>query len=240
MPDPDWRGPTNQLIEDPTSPQITYADKATRVRTYRGLHSLCVASALPKGTVGTGDEAGYIVASSVVTRERGRIGRLVITWEAGGEGGGDSGVSLPPDEFSFSPFELNPPLSYHSRYSSLTSDQVKAVLKALQASLDGSDTFRASFTSLQRELLEKMERGRESFYLAGIRYSWTSYLWFGSGTVTTGGFVEIPGGPLTAFFPAGIQFLRIADELTWTGQYFRYTRNWLGGPAGHWDTDIYA
>lgn len=230
MSTPTWIGPDDELIEQPNSPKYQFGEKCVAVRTYRGPFDLCVASALARGTIGTDDMAGFQVASSEVTKEPRGIGQLVITWEAYSS---SSGQSLPPDQYGVEPFEINPDLKKHPRYESLTDAEIQEVddvfNKASTEELDG----------LSAELLAKLLRGQTSYYLVGFRYTWTKAFWSISGTVDGGGYVEAPGGPLSGIFPT-MAWLRQADHVQFTGQYFLVTKSWVGAPTGHWDEDLYT
>ena len=68
-----WKGSV-ALIEQPNSPEHTQGESITVIRTWKGPHSTCVASAPYRGALGTGVSAGYRVAEARVARERGGIG----------------------------------------------------------------------------------------------------------------------------------------------------------------------
>ena len=121
----------------------------------------------------------------------------------------------------------------------MSAAEIKAVYAAFDARVSNSASASPFTDAYQTALWDKLIRGTENFYLAGFRYSWTRAYWSIAGTINLGGYIESPGGPLTGMFPAGISWLRQADDVKFTGQHFRYTVSWLGAPDGHWDTDLY-
>jgi len=82
----------------------------------------------------------------------------------------------------------------------------------------------------QRALL----RGADHFALYTPVYKWTSYSWY-EPAATGGGDVEIPYGPVSV--PPGWQWLRAADQLSWTGKHWKLSRQWIG--SFEWDSKIY-
>lgn len=243
MPNPDsylhFQGNIGALWEQPQSGAIDLDDRITKVNTYEGLYSLClsVGLTLPKGTVGTGTNAGWQVLKTEIRKTKHRLGSLHVTWQS---------ISwldpLPADEFSCEPVEINPSLEKHPRYAPLTEAEVENVRAAIQASTDKARAdSKAALSSLGLELLAKLARRQDSYYLAGIRYRWTSY-WWTMPAMTPGGFVQTPGGPMAGFLPASMDFLRECDANSGGGDagYLKLTRSWVGGPSGHWDTQIYT
>lgn len=235
---PKFKGNTSVLVEQAESGAYSLSDKVTLTKVYKGVYALCVSSALPKMTLGTGDLDGWHVDSCTVSREPRGIGKLTIIWVAGSE---DSGQPLPPDEIGLDPMEINPALEKNGFYSTLTDTEVRAVRKTFEnLHLNEAISFPAGFSTLQKNLLTKLTKGISNFYLAGIKYSWTQHFWtITSGTVNLGGFIDTPGGPLTGVLPGSLSAIRQADGLVFTGEYFKYTQTWLLAPSGHWDTDLY-
>jgi hypothetical protein len=85
-------GVTDTLVEAPHSPSTVLGERTVRTRIYRGKYSLCAASALPRGTLGTGAEAGFIVDECTYSKRAGGPGRTnhqVAGRRWGGGGGGD-------------------------------------------------------------------------------------------------------------------------------------------------------
>jgi hypothetical protein len=90
-------------------------------------------------------------------------------------------------------------------------------------------------------LLGKLQKGEESYYLTGYRYSYEIFS-YTEPTLTDGGIIGTPGGPVSAL-PADMAWLRLADKLEpagVNGSMYKQTINWLGGPNGYWDSDLYA
>ena len=102
MPAPKWSPTAPGLVEDPESGVYYFGERQTLKTIYNGKYSDCVAAALPRGTIGSGDKTGFVVGSCEVSRARGEIGRIVTIWE------GSEGSILPLDEFSLRPQDLNP------------------------------------------------------------------------------------------------------------------------------------
>lgn len=247
------------LIETPDSGLLELAERTTYTKIYEAKYSVCVASAVSKGTYGTGSLAGYRVGRCTVARTRGDMGRLTIVWDAG-DGGGDSGFTLPADRYNVCPEDLSPRIERHPRYKSLGDQTVTyveegkyitvpvwAVIQNAASAATGNlrDAWIAVLNTcpdpaLALNLLTKIERGNEVYYLAAIRYTWTIYCWEVPET-TRGGFIEAPAGPLAGFFSPDIDWLRLGDTLDdGDGGIHALTRSWLGGPVGHWDAELYS
>ena len=234
----------SSLIERPESGRISIEDRVTCTKVYGGLYSTCLAGIVSKGALGAGALSGYAVKSCAVDRDRGDQGRLTIVWEAGA-GSDDSGLSLPADEWSVTPENLSPRIERHPMFNTggdfaLTDLEKRQAAKAAEESDDDTRaTLYDALSDAQKVLFEKLANGHESYYLAGLRYSWTSYHW----TVPDlylGGYLESPGGPLADYFSSGIDWLREADQLENSSGIYRLTRCWIGGPTGNWDADIYG
>lgn len=235
------------LVEQAGSPSYEYAERATMTRAYRGRLALCVANALAKGTVGVGTFAGWVVARTTVTQEAPGMGLLTIYWEAGGAG---SGTVLPPDEFAVEPFEVNPRIEQHPFFRDMSPASIDLARTAAHGQDDRTRSVAAMAISGKvgdgggpddqaKKLLALMNRGVETYYLAGLRYTWTTARWV-LPNLTLGGVTQTPGGPLYGYLPNGMGWLRLSDTLAWTGACYRVTRQWLGGPSGYWDAEIYA
>ena len=238
MPSPIWRGPTDQLLEMPDSPSydLGMGDVAC-TRTYMGTHTLAIASILPRGTIGTGAMAGWMVKHCKVDRQRGAIGKLTILY---GASGAASGQQLPPDELGLTPFEVNPAIQKNPRYASLDNAAVRRIMDAVTADQkDGTQPKSGALSSLEQEMANFIARGTTNFYLAGFKYSWTRTFYTLTGVANVGGFIQVPLGPLAGFIPGTFSCLRQADDIKWTGAVYKYTMSWLCGPAGHFDTDLY-
>jgi hypothetical protein len=233
-------GVNTVLVEQPDSPLYTFDDLPTCVRRYRGLHSLCLSSGLYKGTLGTGAMAGWIVKKSTIKREAKQIGELTIDWQMLATAGESGSLQLPADEFDLQPFEVNPKTEQHPFFSALDDEKRVAVRTVVdsEATKDRA-TKLAALDSLSLNLAQKLMKGRDSYYLAGWTYTWTTYSW-DLPTAMAGGVIEAPAGPLAGYFVGTIDWLRQADSLQPTPTHFKLTKTWLGGPNGHWDTDLYA
>jgi len=225
------------LQEQPGSPVIEYAEKATRTQTFKGPYALALSSALARGTVGTGTDEGWVVARCVVAKEPRNIGVLTIVWEAGGVA---AGAELPPLKFSCKPHRIPRPLKYNPRYAALTAAQLDAIDKALEADSVKGNQYYQSFVgvALALELFNKRKRGQESYMLYGLEYSYTTATWT-LPALTLGGFIDTPDGPMAGALPAGASWLRLADDFQFTGSYYETVRSWIGSPSGDWDADIY-
>lgn len=231
------------LVEAPDSPQYSFTDKPTLTRTWNGTWSAI--SALATATAIGSMTGSWRVKEVLPVQATANTGKLVIKYEAAGSG---SGATLPLDKFSLRSFEINPRLERHPRYASLDDDTMALVRQAV----DGADQttrdealtaiglLSAPVANLASELVGKLLRGQETYYLAGLTYIWSASSW-SVPTFSDGGVIETPGGPLAAYiatFP--FDWLRLCDELDDTdGTSYRITRSWKGGPSGHWDSDLY-
>lgn len=247
-----WKGPTNQLVEAPDSPNYSLGiDAISCTRTYFGIYAMAVAGILGRGTVGTGAMSGWIVQRCAINRLRGGIGKLTIEYAAGGSNGAASGQMQLPDEMSIEPFEINPDLRKHKRYLTggaypLTDTDYKAIELALSQRttppVQAAD--KVVLTAGQYDFFKKEIRGQTMFIMNGFNYSWTQSYFYMTGTVNTRCYLEAPAGPLASFFPTSISSLRHADSLIWTGAMFKYTRRWsvfnTDETLAVFDPDIYA
>ncbi len=176
---------------------------------------------------------------------------------------------LPPDEFSIEVVEFNPSLTKHPRYAPLT----KTMLYYINAYSQSQDFLRVmDFSNIlttlngtqnraKTELLFKLKKGIDSFYLAGfkINYSFYSYLPY---PIDPGGRVEDPvsngiipyffwsldGTPSTdpdnisfsslassvspILYGNGLTYLRLADTDYFQRTWHRITKSWIAAPAG--------
>ncbi len=259
-----WRGPTNALVLQPNSPRLTYGDRVKAVDVYKGPQSLCVTSMIPRGTFGTGYRTGWVCTQSEVLTERGTIGTLTLEWEAGGY---NATQPLPVGSFSMDPQELYPKVERAGVFQPLTFDTINIVYNCLYsanssgnpaltpATLPNQTPFKNSLTdpaqaqqlALAKKLLDKLQKGEETFYIAGWRYSYEVYS-YTQPTLNNGGFVVsgTPGGPISNF-PAGVSWLRLADKVDpagVAGSMYKTTFNFIGGPilngVGYWDPDVYS
>lgn len=232
------------LVESPASPKISFESGVrTRTRIYEGKFSDAEAAALDTGTAGTDAEAGYEVVRCTVEKQKGERGRLTIEWRS-------AAVVLPPDEVAVAPGNASPRIELHNFFAPLKNNTIEisgeshrefAVARnaAAASTPDERKKWFNPLSNLGRLLVDKMERGNETFYLATLRYSWATHSFFAP-LITRGGFIEDPSGPLKGYFVSDLQWLREGDDLQFSNGIWRRTSSWLGAPAGHWDEDLYA
>jgi hypothetical protein len=238
-----WRERTpDALVEQPNSPQLEFGDRVILRRTYRGKYAVCIAAMAPKGSMGGGANTGYFMEGCTVEKERGGIGVLREVWAAGGI---DSpGSQLPPDEFACIPVELNPRIETNWRFDGVTAAEVETCMNAVRGATyierDKEAALIASTGSQQaKDLLEAMQGGAETYYLAGYKYAWVFYA-FDAPFLIQGGYIETPGGPLQGYLPNTMDWLRLGDAVTYLNGMYRCERSWLGAPIGHWNPKLYA
>jgi hypothetical protein len=251
-----WKGPTNALVYQPNAPRLVYGDRVKAVDIYKGPQSLCAESMLARGTFGTGLRAGWVVNQCTCDTSRGDIGTLTIEWEAGGS---SADQPLPVGEFSLEPQEIYPKVERNPFFTGITADTVSAVYNCLY-SFDRSGANSANTIIQERvtnaqdggtpgtqtafafELLHKLQNGEESYYIAGYRYSFSTYS-YTAPSLSPGGIIGTPGGPIAGDLPGSVQWLRLADKIEpagVNGSMYKLTQNWIGGPSGYWDSDLYA
>lgn len=244
-----WRGPTNALVYQPNAPKLTYGDRVKAVDIYKGPQALCAASMLARGTFGTGFRGGWVCTQSEVTTDRGNIGTLTIEWEAGGTG---ADQPLPSGDFRLEPQELYPKIERNPFFSGITFKTLNACRNAIDlAAQGGSQSIQDNFLTnnvtdptqlaLAEKLVAKWQIGEDTYYLAGWRYSYDVYS-YTQPTLNPGGVIALaPGGP--ASLPSGVAWIQLADTIEpagVNGSMFKLTHNFLGGPNGYWDSDIYG
>jgi hypothetical protein len=249
-----WKGPTNALVYQPTAPRLVYGDRVKSIDIYAGPQPLCAESMLARGTFGTGLRAGWVVNQCTCDTSRGAIGLLTIEWEAGGA---EAIQPLPVGDFSLEPQEIYPKVERNPFFTGIDPDTISAVYNVLYAfnqsgtnsantiintrvtgPLDGGTP--GTQTNFAYELLTKLQRGEESWYLAGYRYSYETFS-YTEPSLTNGAIIGTPGGPVSV--PSGLAWLRLADKLDpagVNGSMYKLTVNWIGGPNGYWDTDLYT
>jgi hypothetical protein len=195
----------------------------------------------PRGALWTiiGLSGVFCVEQTGVSGSRGGIGTVTVkyVWLN----------SVPPDEWSVTPFEISPPIERANYFSALTLNDLKLAKGSFvsdqmtgQATLDNASAASPNATLIQ-SLITKWLRGEETFYVAGLKYQWTAYFTTLSGvTFRRGGYVETPGGP--GAYPANFTWLRQSDEIVWNNGMYRLTRTWIGAPSsiGLWDSDLYG
>jgi len=262
-----WKGPTNALVIQPNSPRLVYGDRVKAIDIYKGLQSLCSASMIARGTFGTGFRTGWVCNQSTVDTSRGDIGTLTIEWEAGGS---LADQPLPTGDFSLEPQEIYPKIERNGFFTGICPDMIRAVYNCLYANNQSGSGANADNIlsnavntanysnyaintangqlSVSRALLNKLANGEESYYVTGYRYSFDTYSYtepaLSKGGITGNANHGTPGGPIGPNgLPNGIQWLRLADKISpagVNGSMYKLTQNWIGGPEGYWDTDLYA
>jgi hypothetical protein len=245
----------------PESGKLTLADRTVLVDVYEGPKALCDSSVLARGTFGTGARLGWVVtSSSTESVGKGARGKLTVNWEPGGAA---ATMPLPCDDFDCEPMELYPRIERHAIFNQTSSGTgaladislemvslcYAAVHGATNAARVGaynqiSSYSNADQSSLGLLLVDKLRKGEETFYVSGMKYRWWFYTYTLPSNLTLGGIVQDPFGPGTvpSKLPAGLSWLRLADAPApagVNGSMYKITRTWIGGPAGHWDVDLY-
>lgn len=239
---PVWKGSLG-LIETAESGKLHLAERITYTQQYAGPYVSAVAYGLahPRGStwsfvIGNGPSL-WSVEDTSIDQQKGGKGVVTVNYLS---------LSItPPEEFALTPFEINPAVEKHSFFKPLTTDDIKKCRAAFNsASAAGSSTVSATIEAcvnkaLMKSLLSKWMRGEENFYLAGFNFKHTIFL-FTPPFSTKGGYPEFPFGAFSGYVNnADMDWLRQADEVVWSNGIWKLTRTWLGGPSGHWDSDIY-
>ena len=188
---------------------------------------------------------GYIVNNAKITPMRGAKRRVEILWQS-------IDSYLAPDEWDVKSEDLQPHIERHPMFSSLTVDDYATVRLAFQAAtLNGYSTGLnqlngTSNPPLANLLFSKLLQGMENYYLAGARYTWSSYyLPVGVPSLNAGGSIySSPGGPSGYVLPGGNSWLRYQDDAGQSnycplGGIVKLTRTFIGAPRSFWDADIY-
>lgn len=233
-------GVNTVLVEQPDSPQYKFGDRSTCVRTFKGLHSLCLTSAVGKGTIGTGDMTGWVVSECEVRREPKQVGTLVITYEAASSGG-TGALTVPPDEVGLVPFDTNPRVETHPAFAALTDAQRRDVRLAVDSQSDEVQAEKLAGLSGSALLLaQKLAKGVETWYQAGWTYTWSQYSYDLPSSMDAGGYVDTPGGPLGSLLASNpdISWLRQADSMDPGAYPYKITYTWVGAIV-EWDSDLY-
>lgn len=239
-----WKGP-NILVETKASRVINIGERVTYTQVFEGKLDACFNFALlhARGSVSTltlpgGTSATFILENAGVTRTDHPGGVVTLNWTML--------ANLPEDEFSVTPFEVNPALERNGYFSAMTPEtaekaraefstpnlNLKAAIKSIRTTLP------AGQAALAAKLLEKLHRGNDSFYLAGLQYSWVSHSYV-MPSATLGGLRQAPLGPMYGLMPSGMSWLRRCDEISYSNGVYRIIRTWIGGPGGWFDSDLY-
>ena len=134
---------------------------------------------------------GWVVSSSDLVPFKGCRARLTISWEPGGS---SAYVPLPCDDCGCEPIELYPLTERHAFFNQTTTgtgtraditiDMITLVMTAMHSptregramAVQGIDDYDDEDQSyLGGKLLQMWRRGETTFYLAGLKYTWTYY-----------------------------------------------------------------
>lgn len=232
---PIWKGYT-ALVEQPQSRGFEIGDVTRKIGIWVGTYDDCVAALPVKGLFGSDAFAGWIVDGASLAPDRGERARLTVRYV----NSIGSGRPLPEDHWRLEGVEDNPRIERNPKYSSLTAQHLEGVQTAVQGKDDTiRDAAYTALTTLGKELVDKMRRGQESYYAAVRRYVWTTSS-YTPPIAVDGGTIGTPGGPGAAYLNPTYQWLRFADDVDYANGVYKITSTWLGGPNGHWDSDIYS
>lgn len=266
------RGNTATVFEEmPDSPEIERGEQATLRHSFKCDWDTgkTLLAAIGRGTIFQ-DSYGNVTKCISSRLKRGRGGIVNCEFEIISEG---LSFDNPPDEFTIETFDDNPALEKHPRYKDMTDRERFLIRGAVDASfsIDTQAEMQNYVASLVGggvdgdeaiDLLNKLRRGNDSFYLPGFRVTWSQYA-FGSWLINPGGYIENPSpqGGVPPFFwytlsnemifnrvatanptlyANGISWLRLADTVSYSRTWFKITRSWIGSGFGYWDTDLYA
>lgn len=233
------RGSTS-LVESPDSPKWTFGDQIVAVRTFAAAQYSVALSAAPlKGAIATGIVSGLRVRESQVGKTRGGQGTLTITYESQPGVIPGQGSQLPDDEAEVVNEKLERALPKHPRYATLS----EAVLDAVHVLLETTDTTKraaalatVTASALANELYLKLKRGETHYLIYAPVYRLTIHSWSAPLNLEVGGFREAP--PTDPILPpAGYQWIREGDRMSFNGSTWVVEQKWLGAPE--WDPDIY-
>ena len=231
------------LVRQPDSGAVNRADKTSWTELWRGPYDLCVAGAPAKGVVGGGEYAGWVVASSSVTKSRGQVGLLTIVWES--SGGATGQAPLPLDTYRVTPMTIKADIRNHPRYAALRDDPLFPLFASYTRALSATQRQQMARTlntlgALAIELLDKLDFGVHEYDACGCRYEWVSYSWT-LPWMTLGGYLEYSvGGLMYGRTPPGFTFRRLGDSLDFNGTYYTLTRTWEGAPTGVFPAELYT
>ena len=261
--------PSQSMVATWEDRTLTLADRSADTDCWRGPYSLCRSSAVLRGTYGTGNRLGWVCTGSVLKMEKKGIGHLIITWEPGGPEADpdllplddfkEEAVELYPKverhrNLTGAPFpSANPndsitPETIGLCYQVVRGSSAFARSDAMQAITDmpsrpapppaGSSWAWQAFWA--RGLADWLQKGHETYYLAGKKYTYMRHF-FTLPETTLGGVIQAPlWGPFAG--DTTLSWLRLADVIEpigVNGSAYRLTSTWLGGPGGHWDPTIY-
>ena len=236
------RGDT-ALIDQPDSPKWVFGDQVTMQRNFMATNYQVAKDAAPmKGAIGTGIAQGLIVRESQVTRVRGSAGSLQITYENFPGAIPGQGAQLPADEAEVVNEKLERALPKHERYASLTETLLNHINVLLETTDEGKRTTALTAVvgppgnALANELYQKLKRGETHYLIYAPVYRKVLYSWIAPPDLEAGGFRESPP-TFPIIPPAGYEWIREGDRLSWNGTHWVTERKWLGAPE--WDAHIY-
>lgn len=254
-----WKGngalawQSGPLVPTPESNSLKFAERITYTERLAGRFNdaFLYANAHHRGSVwtiqvGTGFAAivgYYSVEDSSVESAKGGKGVVTVNYL--------SLNVMPPDEFSLTPFEIQPPIEKNIYFASLTdADRKKAKAAFNSATAAGNTAITAAIEGITGEgaslrqartlaLVNKWLKGEENFYLAGLKFQHTMHSYIAP-AASEGGFIQFPFGTFSGYVSsAGMSWLRQSDEVIWNNGLWKLTRTWLGAPSGQWDPDLY-
>lgn len=231
---------TSGLIEQPDSPKWTFGEVILCVRTFiTSDHAVALAAAPLKGAIGTGIVSGLRVRESQINRTKGGQGSLVITYESQPGVLPTQGAQLPDDEAEVVNEKLERSLSKHPRYAGLseaTLDAVHVLLETTDATKRTNALATVTASALANELYLKLKRGETHYLIYAPVYRLLIHSWTPPLNLEVGGFREAPPtDPIVP--PAGYQWIREGDRMSFNGSTWIVESKWLGAPE--WDADIY-
>ncbi len=215
-------GLANFFEEYPDSPTIERSEQATITHRFVCDEStgIDMITTFGRGTILTDSFLNSTkVLTTTLTHNRGGFYTFTMVSE---------GLTFdnPPDLFSIEIVELNPAAEKHPRYSDLSyqdrytvrnanitdasdlSTQYESVISTFTGGPSGSNPGAAQFPgppvprnqyNEAKELLLKLHKGEDSFYLPGYKISWSQYFWSPQ-PLNAGGFIEDPIGSGTLPF----------------------------------------
>lgn len=236
---------SSALQEQVNSPDWTFGEEISCVRSYRGQYAVCLAAAPGRGVFGSGIVAGLRVLESRVTRERGALGLLVIRYgPIPGQVYGSQ--PLPPTEEELQRNQLDFAIASHQMFVALdarTWSNINTLVTAAtdDPRYDGAFEELATLPIDQKILAEnayrKLNRGITVYQQYPPIFKRTSYYWDDPSPLSGGGFLQTPI-PQIITIPTGFNWLRQADELSHNGTNYVLREAWLG--AQDVEADLYA
>lgn len=229
------------LIEQPGSPRWTFGESITCTRQFTASdHAVALAAAPMRGAIGTGIVSGYRVRETVVNRVRGGLGELIINYENFPGLVPGQGAQLPNDEAEITGDDVERALQRHPRYAGLSQDTLDAINTMLHSAKDGATWTEIKpevvANALALELYLKLRRDFTHYVTPAPVYRLVIYSWTPPTNLSQGTFRQAPPtSPIVA--PAGLDWLRKPDRLTWNGSHWVLEKKWIG--YVDLDDDIY-